>query len=342
MKKARFVLSRSKVIEQYEKLKNLGILISYSVKTNPIVAGILEEKTDSYFTVDNIQSLDYVKDKKRVWFMLQGVKEEDMEFLFSRCVKRFIVDNEFDLKTLLTYIRKRDESIDLLLRMKVREHTIFTGRYFVFGMDSKKVNEWLSKLRGEKNIKTLGIHFHRKTQNVSEWSLIEELSESVRKDVMEGIDMVNMGGGFPVRYKNVSDSNLDHIFKKVAEFRNWLSEYDINLMAEPGRFIAAPSVKLETYIKLIIGRNIIVDCSVYNSAMDTLIEPLKLLVEGELERGESYTIKGCTPCPMDIFRYNVKLRKPKVGDKIIFLNAGAYNFSTDFCNLEKLETVIVD
>jgi hypothetical protein len=27
---------------------------------------------------------------------------------------------------------------------------------------------------------------------------------------------------------------------------------------------------------------------------------------------------------------------------LVFLNAGAYNFSCDFCNLPKLETVIVD
>jgi ornithine decarboxylase len=45
---------------------------------------------------------------------------------------------------------------------------------------------------------------------------------------------------------------------------------------------------------------------------------------------------------MDIFRYRTYLDNPKVGDKIVFLNAGAYTYSTDFCNLKKLETVIVD
>ena len=45
---------------------------------------------------------------------------------------------------------------------------------------------------------------------------------------------------------------------------------------------------------------------------------------------------------MDIFRYQVYLRDPKAGDKLVFLNAGAYNFTTDFCNLEKMETVVVD
>ncbi|MBL7169437.1 MAG: decarboxylase, partial [Candidatus Aenigmarchaeota archaeon] len=45
---------------------------------------------------------------------------------------------------------------------------------------------------------------------------------------------------------------------------------------------------------------------------------------------------------MDIFRYRVKLKNPKVGDKIVFLNAGGYNFTTDFCNLPKLDVEFVD
>ena len=76
--------------------------------------------------------------------------------------------------------------------------------------------------------------------------------------------------------------------------------------------------------------------------MDTFIAHIRLLVKGEKEKGKRYTIKGCTPDSMDIFRYRVYLDKPKVGEHIVFLNAGAYNFSCDFCNLPKLKTKIVD
>ena len=85
---------------------------------------------------------------------------------------------------------------------------------------------------------------------------------------------------------------------------------------------------------------LIVNASVYNTDLDALIVPVKLLVKNELNEGKSYVIKGITPCSLDMFRYKVKLNKPKVGDKITFINAGAYNFSTEFCNLEKLDTII--
>ena len=113
------------------------------------------------------------------------------------------------------------------------------------------------------------------------------------------------------------------------------------MVMEPGRPIAGPAVKLETYITMIDSRNITVNCSVYNSSMDTIVIPHKLLVEGE-GKGETYLIKGYTPCTMDIFRYDVKLSEPKVEDKIVFLNAGAYNIASDFCNLSKPKTVITD
>ncbi len=133
---------------------------------------------------------------------------------------------------------------------------------------------------------------------------------------------------------------LKTIFGKIREFVEFVKPYNISVIAEPGRYIAAPAVVLETTIKRITDKTIIVDASVYNTAMDTLIVPLKLLVEGELESGGNrYTIKGCTPCSLDIFRYSVRLNEPKEGDIVRFLNAGAYNFTTEFCDLPKVETV---
>ena len=69
-----------------------------------------------------------------------------------------------------------------------------------------------------------------------------------------------------------------------------------------------------------------------------------MLVEGELENGggEYYLIKGNSPTRDDIFRYKVRLQDPKIGETITFLNAGAYNYTTDFFGYKKLRTIIVD
>ncbi len=68
-----------------------------------------------------------------------------------------------------------------------------------------------------------------------------------------------------------------------------------------------------------------------------------MLIEQELDEnqeGQHYLIKGNSPTRDDIFRYKVKLNNPKVGDKITFLNAGAYNYTTDFFGYKKIPTEI--
>jgi ornithine decarboxylase len=340
--KARFVLSKSKLLEQYNTVKSLSDSVSYSLKTNPIVGKVLEDLTDSWFSIHFIQSLDTIKDKRRVSFIAQSWNSNDLDTLFEKGVRSFIVDNENDLNTLLDYIKNKDYFINLFLRMRMKEHTIKTEKHFVFGMYSKQINELIPKLRKNIKISKLGIHFHRKTQNISEWSLKDELMDVVEEETLKSIDMVNIGGGIPVRYKNYNVDVIPYIFDKIKELKEWLNGKNIEMIIEPGRFIAAPCIKLETEIIGIYDHNILINCSVYNSALDTFVAHTRLLVEGELEKGTPYTIKGCTPDSMDVFRYRVYLDNPKVGDKIVFINAGAYNHCTDFCNLDKLETVIAD
>jgi len=338
---SRFVLSKSKLLERYEFLEGICPNISYSLKTNPEAGKLLEEETDCLFSVHTIEGLSDIKDLSRVLFLAEAFSEEVLADLFDKGIKNFVVDNESDLEIFLKFLDKKSIKTNLLLRMKFQETTVYKGRYFLFGMDAKTINKWIPKLRENENIEKLGIHFHRQTQNKGNWSLKYILEESLSKETIKSINTVNIGGGIPVKYKNTTDSNLDYIIEKIGELKTWLKSNNIEMILEPGRPLAAPPVRLEAIITSVSGRNITLDCSVYNTSMDTIIVPFKMLVEGE-GNGDSYIIKGCTPCSMDIFRYDVKLKNPRVGDKITFLNAGAYNFTTTFCNLKKPDTVVVD
>ncbi len=340
---AKFILSKSKVLEQYKKVREISDSVSFSVKTNPTIAEILENETDCSLGIHTGELLDNIKDKKRVWYFLQGNNEAQLRNLFQQGVSNFVVDNVNDLNLLLNFIKNHKNRINLMLRMKLKEHTIHTGKHFVFGMSTKRINELMPDLRKHKNIEKLGIHFHRKTQNISEWSLKYELEQSLIKETLQNVDFVDIGGGLPIEYKNYN-AEIEPIFAEIKKLREWLNKNNIKMIIEPGRFIAAPSVKLEAEIINIYDSNIVVDCSVYNGAMDTFLANVRLKIEGELEQGqgEEYTIKGRTPDSLDIFRYKVYLKKKRVGDKIVFLNAGAYNFCSDFCGLKKIETVIED
>ena len=342
--KPRFILSKSRVLEQLNKVKQCCDVVSYSSKTNQDVTKILEPNADCMFSVHFENELKHISDFSRVIFLAQAWDHEQIRRLYDKGIRWFIVDNETDLDVLLSFLEKNDVSINLLLRLKIKENTVKTERYYVFGMTCDVVNKRIVEFSANEKINSLGIHFHRKTQNMAEWNLVYEMEHTLSSEIFEKINYLNIGGGLPSEYANTNMNVLNGIFSKINKLREWLTSKDIKLMLEPGRFIAAPAAKLVTSILAIHDDTIIVNASVYNSDMDAIIVPVKLKVEGELERGEgrAYVIKGVTPCSLDLFRYRVYLNDPKVGDSIVFLNAGAYNFATDFCDLEKLEVEVVE
>ncbi|MBD3319361.1 decarboxylase [Candidatus Woesearchaeota archaeon] len=337
-----FLLSKKKLLDQFSQLESRRFSVSYSVKTNPVVAHVLEQYTDCSFSIHTVHELKHIKDLSRVWFLGHALTEEILDELFKRHVSRFVIDNETDLDVLLKYIEKHEARISLLLRMKLKENTIFTGKYFVFGMDAAVTNRRAQELANHPLIDRLGIHFHRKTQNVGEWNLIQELDDSLDEKTLQSISLLNIGGGFPAKYKNISDNAISAVFERVCQVQSWAAAHDITLMVEPGRYLAAPCIELHTHVQSVLDRDIVINASVYNCAMDTIIVPIKLLVKGEKDGGKQFTIKGCTPCSLDIFRYDVRIERPRVGDEIVLLNAGAYTYSTTFCDLEPVETKITD
>ncbi len=334
-------MSKSRLLRQYAIIKQLADKVSFSFKTNPEVGKVLEKETGCFFSMHTDELAAGIADKSRIWFFAQAWDTDEIEQL--KGITRFVVDNEADLDVLLGHIEKNNLQIQLLLRMRMKENTVQTGRHFVFGMRAEQVNQIIARLKDNRLIQQLGIHFHRKTQNASEWSLVEELKEALSEETLHAIDIINIGGGIPVQYKN-SRPGLQPIFEQIKGLREWLKSYSISLFIEPGRFLAAPCVSLEAEIKNICDGTIILDCSVYNAAVDTFAAGVRMEILGEVDEkaGKPYTMKGSTPCSLDIFRYRVYLKDPKKGDKMIFLNAGAYNFATDFCGLKKLPTVIVD
>ena len=341
----KFILSKSKLLSQVKLLKNLGLKISYSYKTNREVGNVLQEISDCNFSIHAKEEIDMIKDKSKIWFFTQAESEEELKEILKKGIRNFVVDNEIDLKQILQTSKGIGSKINLSLRMKFQEHRIGTGKYFVYGMPSKKINEIISEIKNNPLIEKLGIHIHRKSQNTSEWEIEEELKDSLTEESLKRINMVNLGGGLPTKYRSYTSKVLPYIFEKLTNTKSFLDKYDIQTIIEPGRFLAAPCIKLETKIIQIQEKNIVINTTIYNCALDNILTGTKMLVKGELEdkeHGDFYLIKGNSPTRDDIFRYKVKLKAPKVGDKIVFLNAGAYNYTTDFFGYKKLGTEVVD
>lgn len=339
--KPQFILNKNKVFENYNLLKTVCDEISYSWKTNIDVSKILNENETCFMSIHSVPELEQVKNKNKVWYFGFAWNNDALDTVIGKYgVKNFVVDNTDDLNVLLRYIEKKKVKVNVLLRMKLKENTIFTGKHFVFGMHVEKIKELIPQIEQHKFIDKIGVHFHRKTQNISEWSLKSEVCDALGDDILDIIDFINIGGGLPGEYKNSHIGALKGIFDKILQLKEYANSKGVKIIVEPGRFIASSAVKLKTQIIAIHSNTIFLNCSIFNGMLDTVVANVKLLVENELEKGTRYLLKGCTPDSCDILRYSVYLDNPKVGDTIVFLNCGAYNFTTDFCALKQIDVVL--
>ncbi len=338
---AKFLLSKKVVINQYNEIKRLVDVVSYSYKTNPEVGDVLQ-KEDCFFSINSFNSIKRIKRKERIFYFLQGESENEIETLFNQKISHFVVDNEVDLTRLLNVLNKQDSKITLFLRIKLKEHTIYTGKFFVYGFDWKKANEIIKDLNKNDKIEKIGIHVHRKTQNIGEWDLINDFRDALSDETFSMIDYIDIGGGLPWSYAN-SSPNLDLIKNKILEFKAFINKKGVKLVAEPGRYICAPAVRLIAKVINVYDSTIILDCSIFNAYMDTFLYNIKLPVLNEKKKGIKYLLKGRSPDSLDIFRYQVFFEKEvNVNDEIVFLNAGAYNFYTEFNDFDRLKTEIVE
>ena len=100
--------------------------------------------------------------------VINAKTKDEIINILNKSVRRFVIDNEIDLENLLNVIAEKKIVIDLLIRMKFQEHRITAGKYFIYGMESKKVNDLIFKISNNKLVDKLGIHIHRKSKNVRE------------------------------------------------------------------------------------------------------------------------------------------------------------------------------
>ena len=342
--KPHFILSKSALRNQVKLLEDLNLKISYSYKTNRQVGDILQEECPEVdFSVHANEEIEMIKDKSKISFFTQAESVQELKKIITQGVTSFVIDNEIDLTNLLQAAKEVDTKVNISLRMKFQEHRIGTGKYFVYGMSSRKVNEIISEIKNNPFVKNIGVHIHRKSQNTSEWEIEEEVQDSLTQETLETIHSLNLGGGLPVKYRSFTSQVLPYIFQKLTNAKTFLDKYNIQTIIEPGRFLAAPCIKLKAQIIQVQDNNLILNTTIYNCALDNILTETKMLAEEEVEEteeGDYYLIKGNSPTRDDIFRYKIKLNNPKVGDEITFINAGAYNYTTDFFGYKKLETKI--
>ncbi|GHA15750.1 ornithine decarboxylase [Arenicella chitinivorans] len=260
----------------------------------------------------------------------------------------FVIDNVHELKKLVPY-RSR---VGVLLRVSFRSASAIVDLSKKFGCAPDEVSELVQEANALGiHVKGLSFHVgsqcHDASKHVEAISRCHRLMQEINETANKPLSVLDIGGGFPADYEL---KGLD-IEAFCMPIRAALAELprDWHLIAEPGRYLVAPSV---TSVTTVAGKSMrngfrwyYLDDGIYGSYSGQLFDhatyPLQVFRDGE--RMPSI-VAGPTCDSIDVVAENIGLPELEIGDLVIGHQMGAYTAATKtrFNSIPDARLVVVD
>jgi len=208
-----------------------------------------------------------------------------------------------------------------------------------FGVDSKTALE-LCDLARDLGLTPIGLSFHVGSQCLSpmNWvNAIRACGQLWRDAEARGhkFHFLNLGGGFPAgSYHDPEIPTLEDIAELVMPALKEHIPYtpDFKLVLEPGRGLVGEGGRLTATVegKALRGEEewLYLDVGVFNGLMETFegFPPVIRVVAEDVHKRPTriYTVAGpsCDSC--DVVATMVEMPEVHIGDRLVFLDAGAY------------------
>ncbi len=344
-----FIVDHNKLRENYRTFKRHlpRVQCYYAVKANSqqqIIETLFEEGSSFDVASYNefMQVYQYIKhfDKKEkkhfVWDKIifsNTIKDRTTLGKIKQYKPLVTFDNGAELKKLKDYC----DTAGLVLRLKVPDTGSQVEMASKFGAEPGDALQLIQEAF-DMGLNVEGISFHVGSQctNFDNYTVALDLAATILNDARKKgfpLNLVDIGGGFPVPYDHTVPE-----FEKLASILN--SEFtrlfpdDIQILAEPGRFMAAT---VATLVSEIIGKATRdgkvfyhINDGVYHTfsgvVYDHWIPNFHAFKEGE---PEICAVVGPTCDSFDKISLSIELpRNLDVGDFLYTENIGAYSIAS--------------
>jgi ornithine decarboxylase len=276
-------------------------------------------------------------------------RDSDIRDALAFGVDTFVVDNPDEIAKFARHRRQAR----LLVRISFRSPDAVCDLSRKFGCDPDDAPALLKEAR-RIGIGVRGFSFHVGSQATDPAKHVEAIDvcigliESARRDKLAVIDMLDIGGGFPVDYVKA----VMPIEEFCAPLRAALERVPagIRVIAEPGRYIAAPAA---IGVATVMGRArrdglwwYYLDDGLYGSYSGQLFDHARYAIDSLRTGGDRFAsvVAGPTCDSIDVVNENVWLPELKVGDLIVGRAMGAYTWAsaTDFNFFPRARVVSVN
>lgn len=291
---------------------------------------------------------------QKIYFHGNNKTTAELELAVCKNVGNIVIDNVYELQKLNEICEKENKIQNVLFRIKpgVDAHThdfVKTGQIdskFGFALETGEAIEVIESIKNYNNLKYVGIHCHIGSQIFLVDPFIEtaEIMMNFIKEIYDKTGLktqqLNLGGGFGIKYVSEDTPVKYELFiKAVSEVvKKKAFEHNIDvpfILMEPGRSLVAASgvtvyevgsVKeipnIRTYVSVDGGMADNPRYIMYQAQYSAILAN-KANEEPQIE----YTIAGKCCESGDLLIENIKLPKVAVGDTLVVLSTGAYNYS---------------
>jgi len=319
--------------------------VLYAVKTNPdekIIKIIIGSGIQNFdvASINEVKLIRRIDSKAKVYFMHTVKSRENIKEAYCQYnVKDFALDTKDELLKILEATNNAKD-LNLYVRVSIsNEHAeIDLSRKF-----GASPSEALGLLRlCKEHGKKVGLSFHVGSQCMHKISFskgIAEIGKIIKKTKIVP-DVINVGGGFPAMYPDLTPEPLENYLQEIKEaLKNLKLEKMPEIFCEPGRAIVAESGSTIVKVLLKKKQKLYINDGTYGSLFDAgvpnFVLPAKMITNGRVvsKKLTAFNFYGPTCDSLDYMKGPFLLpNNIKEGDYIELGQLGAYGttFRTKF------------
>jgi ornithine decarboxylase len=350
------VVDCEQVRRQYRALRAAlpGVDLHYALKPLPhasVVATLRDE--GAFFDLATTGEVELVKAQgiapERCIHTHPIKRDSDIRDALRFGVTTFVADNPDEIRKFARY-RKRAE---LLLRVCFRSPTAVCDLSKKFGCEPGAVLGLIEQAR-RLGIRVKGLSFHVGSQATDPSKYIEAIqacTNLIAEALLAGLpalEVLDIGGGFPVPYTDAV-MPIDEFCAPIRAALARLPKH-VRVIAEPGRFIAAPAA---IAVSTVMGKAkrdgrwwYYLDDGLYGSYSGQLFDHAKYPVAALRQDGELFAsvLAGPTCDSIDVIDDAIQLPELEVGDLVVGRMMGAYTWAsaTDFNFFKRAKVVVMN
>lgn len=312
----------------------------YAIKSNPhpAVLRLLWEQGMKAFEVASLKEVEYLEKllPGAVQYFMHPVKSrEAIRRSYELGVRHFAFDCLAELKKIEEETGFA-EDLCLFLRVHVDETNAAYPLAGKFGACLQEMPLLLQ--RAAHNAEKIGVTFHVGSQCMDPQDYVRSIA-AVGKALEKTeicLDMLDIGGGFPVFYPGMEPVSLNAYFSAIKNAVSDAGLSDAHLICEPGRALVAEAGAVAVRVELRKGQDLYLNDGTYGALFDAGVSnwvyPLRVIdAKGQEKKSiamDEFRFFGPTCDSLDVMEGPFSLPENiEDGDWILFENLGAYGFA---------------